>query len=53
MLEIKMSNQEMIEGFKKYLERLNHRYNKCSTPAEKRQISKKIADCEELIRDLE
>lgn len=46
-----MRNQEIIDNFKKYLERLNQKYNKCNSPAEKRQIGKKIADCEELIRD--
>lgn len=46
-----MRNQEIIDNFKKYLERLKQKYNKCNSPAEKRQIGKKIADCEELIRD--
>ena len=44
--------QEMINGFKEYLNRLKQGYDTCESVKEKEKISKKIKDCEELIKDL-
>ena len=43
----------MINGFKAYLKRLKEKYEKCENERERKTLSKKIAECEELIRDLE
>lgn len=45
-------NQEMINNFKEYLNRLKQKYDSCKSVKEKEKISKKIKDCEELIKDL-
>jgi len=44
--------QEMINGFKEYLNRLKQEYDTCESVKEKEKISKKIKECEELIKDL-
>ena len=49
----KMEGQEMVNGFKEYLERLKQKYDSCNDEKEKKILSKKISDCEELIKDLE
>lgn len=43
----------MIDNFKAYLERLKEKYENCKNERERKSLSKKIAECEELIRDLE
>lgn len=44
---------DMVDGFKEHLKRLKEKYENCENERERKSLSKKIAECEELIRDLE
>jgi len=48
-----MERQEAVDGFREYLEWLKQKYDSCNDEKEKKILSKKISDCEELIKDLE